>query len=52
MELGYNLTNQGDYQSALINFRRALSQRPNDPYAVQAIRNVQGYIQRDRQSQP
>lgn len=44
MRLGYDETNQRDYQSALINFRRALKERPNDYYATQAIRNVSSYI--------
>jgi uncharacterized protein HemY len=48
MTLGYAATLQKDYQTALINFRRALSERPNNAYAVKAIRNVQNYLQRLR----
>lgn len=44
MRLGYDETNQRDYQSALINFQRALKERPDDYYATQAIRNVSSYI--------
>jgi hypothetical protein len=31
----------------LVNFRKALQQRPNNRYAVQAVRNVESYIQRN-----
>lgn len=48
MRIGYAATEQGDYQTALINFRRALAARPGDRYATTAIRNVQSYIQRIR----
>ncbi|NES71807.1 MAG: tetratricopeptide repeat protein [Okeania sp. SIO2D1] len=44
MRIGYDATEQGDYQTALINFRRALAERPGDSYATQAIRNVKTYI--------
>lgn len=46
MRIGYSATDNNDYQTALINFRRALKARPNDPYATQAIRNVRTYITR------
>jgi hypothetical protein len=46
MRIGYSATDNNDYQTALINFRRALKARPNDAYAAQAIRNVSTYIQR------
>jgi hypothetical protein len=48
MRLGYAATQQRDYQTALINFRRALNARPGDSYATRAIRNVEGYLQRSR----
>ncbi|MFE4105511.1 hypothetical protein [Almyronema epifaneia] len=48
MEIGYAATEQGDYQTALINFRRALAARPGDRYATAAIANVQSYIQQIR----
>jgi tetratricopeptide (TPR) repeat protein len=51
MNIGYTATRRRDYQTALINFRRALSVRPNDRYANQAIRNVTTYLQAARQAQ-
>ena len=49
MRIGYAATDNQDYQTALINFRRALKTRPNDPYASQALRNVRTYINRGNQ---
>ncbi|MGB3692259.1 MAG: hypothetical protein WBG70_12975 [Spirulinaceae cyanobacterium] len=46
MRIGYDATERGNYQTALINFRRALEVRPGDTYAAQAIRNVTTYINR------
>ena len=46
MRIGYAATDNQDYQTALINFRRALKARPNDRYADQAIRNVSTYIEK------
>ncbi|MEO1590151.1 MAG: hypothetical protein AAFU71_02540 [Cyanobacteria bacterium J06632_22] len=48
MRLGYAYTNQFDYNTALINFRRALAARPGDPYATTAVANTEFYIERDR----
>lgn len=48
MELGYAYTEKFDYQTALINFRRALKERPGDVYATNAISNVEYYIERNR----
>ncbi|NET31755.1 MAG: hypothetical protein F6K19_07100 [Cyanothece sp. SIO1E1] len=48
MRIGYAATEQEDYQTALINFRRALEIRPEDPFASKAINNVESYIQRLR----
>ncbi|NEQ52082.1 MAG: hypothetical protein F6K11_18400, partial [Leptolyngbya sp. SIO3F4] len=48
MNLGYSYANQFDYQTALINFRRALEERPEDVYANNAIANMEFYIERDR----
>lgn len=48
MRLGYAYTDQLDYQTALINFRRALKERPGDVYAINAIANMEYYIERDR----
>ncbi|MEC5029349.1 MAG: hypothetical protein SAL07_05500 [Oscillatoria sp. PMC 1051.18] len=50
MRIGYDATQQEDYQTALINFRRALEERPQDPYALQAIRNVSTYINRGQEA--
>ncbi len=44
MQAGYAATNQRDHQTALIYFKRALDERPDDPYALQAIRNVESYL--------
>jgi hypothetical protein len=44
---GYAATEQRDYQNALTYFRQALQQRPGNPYATRAIRNVESYIQRN-----
>ncbi|MBF2005716.1 MAG: hypothetical protein IGS49_09685 [Chlorogloeopsis fritschii C42_A2020_084] len=44
MKTGYLATKNRSYQSALINFRKALKERPNDAYAIQAIQNVENYI--------
>lgn len=48
MRIGYAATAQRDYQTALINFRRALAARPGDRYAIAAIANVQSYIDQVR----
>jgi tetratricopeptide (TPR) repeat protein len=44
MRLGYDETHARDYQSALVNFQRALKERPGDNFAIQAVRNVSAYI--------
>ena len=48
MGLGYSYADEYDYQTALVNFRRALQQRPGDVYAINAIANMEYYIERDR----
>ena len=48
MLVGYAAEEQGDYQTALINFRRALAERPGDSYALRAIANVESYIAAER----
>lgn len=48
MQAGYAATSQKDYQTALINFRKALGERPGDRYATQAISNTEVYIQGTR----
>lgn len=49
MRIGYDATEDENYQTALINFRKALDQKPDDYYATQAIRNITTYIQRGEQ---
>ena len=44
MKLGYIYYGQGDYQTALINFNRALQVRPGDAYAVKAVYNTKSAI--------
>ncbi|KAM3091553.1 hypothetical protein ACKFKG_25120 [Phormidesmis sp. 146-35] len=41
MQAAYTATQQKDNQTALLYFRRALDERPNDTFATQAIRNVE-----------
>ena len=48
MNLGYTYAGDFDYQTALINFRRALQERPGDVYAINAIANMEYYIERNR----
>ena len=40
MLTGYAATKQRDYQTALVNFRKALNERPGNPYATKAIRTM------------
>ncbi|MEW6491072.1 MAG: hypothetical protein AB1589_00775 [Cyanobacteriota bacterium] len=49
MNAGYAATQQRSYPIALACFQRALQLRPGNPYATQAVQNVQGYIQRNSQ---
>lgn len=44
MRLGYDATNRENYTQAIAFFEKALSERPQDSYAAQAIRNVRTYI--------
>lgn len=44
MKIGYSSTENKDYQTALINFKKALNFRPNDSYAMTAIKNVSQLI--------
>ena len=48
MNVGYAASRQGDLNTALINFRRALRMRPNNPYAAAAAENTAYYIQYER----
>lgn len=44
MKLGYAYYGQGEYQTALINFNRALQVRPGNAYAVKAVDNTKKAI--------
>ena len=44
MRLGYGATANRDYQTSLINFRRALGVIPGDRYASNAVQNVSKYV--------
>ena len=48
MNIGYAASSQGDFNTALINFRRALVLQPNQPYAVAAADNMSFYIEHAR----
>nr|WP_290227335.1 ARC6/PARC6 family protein [Trichocoleus desertorum] len=48
MQAGYAATKKGDYPLALLNFKRAVDERPNDAYAQKAVQNVEGYLTRNR----
>lgn len=50
MNAGYKATEQRDYDTALLYFKRALDERPNDPYAQRAIENVDRYRAQRQQS--
>ncbi len=45
MLVGYAAFEQKDYQTALINFKRAAQVRPGDPYATKAIQNTEAVLQ-------
>lgn len=44
MRLGYDATSRGNYRQAMKFFNQALGERPEDGYALQAIRNVETYM--------
>ena len=48
MNVGYAASRQGDFNTALINFRRALALQPNQPYAQAAADNMVYYIYYER----
>lgn len=50
MNVGYAASRQGDFNTALINFKRALMIRPGHPYAAAAADNMAYYIQYERVS--
>ena len=50
MDVGYRASSQGDMHTALINFQRALTLRPNHPYAAAAADNMAYYLEHNRVS--
>ncbi|MCY7332959.1 MAG: hypothetical protein LH649_09940 [Pseudanabaena sp. CAN_BIN31] len=44
MKIAYNAYNKEDYNTALINFKRALIARPNDVYATKAIQSTENRL--------
>lgn len=46
MRLGYDATERQNYAQALVFFEKALIERPRDGYAIQALRNVQTYVEK------
>jgi hypothetical protein len=44
MQAGYTASQQKDGQTALLYFKRALDERPNDTFATQAIRNIEANL--------
>lgn len=48
MNVGYVYSRQGDFNTALINFQRALIIRPGNPYAAAAADNMAFYIEHER----
>jgi len=51
MRVGYGASAQQDYQTALINFQRALQTRPGDPYASIAIENIYNQLHSEQGGQ-
>ncbi len=45
MSVGYAAYEQKDYQTALINFERALRQQPDNQYAINAVNNTKAILQ-------
>lgn len=48
MLAGYAAAEQKNYQTALLNFNQALAERPNDRYALDAIRNMEAYLAQEQ----
>ena len=51
MSSGYSATSNQNHESALIYFQRALYLRPDDEYALGAIRNVSRYIMEAKEAE-
>ncbi|MBD2328295.1 hypothetical protein [Alkalinema sp. FACHB-956] len=52
MQVGYTATQKRNHRTALLFFRRALDERPNDTYAIQAIKNVEAYLAQNKGGTP
>ncbi|UBF26345.1 ARC6/PARC6 family protein [Kovacikia minuta CCNUW1] len=52
MVAGYEATKRKDHATALLYFKRALDERPEDSYAAQAIRNVESYLKPNQSQAP
>lgn len=52
MNRGYDAVKANNYDSALILFRMALNERPNNSYALKAIENVTNYINKRSSPKP
>ncbi len=52
MVAGYDATKRKDHSTALLYFKRALDERPDDPYALKAIQNVETYLKPDHSQAP
>jgi hypothetical protein len=52
MRAGYDATQRKDNQTALLYFKRALDERPEDIYATQAIRNIESYLKPTSPAKP
>lgn len=50
MKIGNNALGKQDYQTALINFKRALKVRPGDSAAMQAINSVESKVKQKKRS--
>lgn len=50
MNVGYAAYRQQDYNTALINFRRALGEQAGDAKATEAIANTEAILQKQRDS--
>lgn len=48
MDLGYSYDRKRDYNTALINFRRALAKRPDDELALEAVRKTEEKIKQPK----
>ncbi len=50
MQIGNNAVQKQDYQTAVINFKRALKVRPGDPAAINAIGSIESKVQQKKRN--